>query len=181
MKRILLLTGAPGIGKTTVLMKAAEVLKAKGFRVGGMITQEVRKSDVRVGFEIVDLSSSKRGWLAQVGFKKGPRVGKYNVDLASLDDIGAESIDQALRNSDVVVIDEIGPMELFSDKFKSCVEKALKSQKLVLAVVHWKIAEEFVDNIRTQKNAELIVVTCENRDRIPEILGGIAQDCLRQN
>ena len=65
MTRVLLLTGAPGVGKTTVLTKTVDALKAKGINVGGMISREVREGGVRVGFEILDLSSGKRGWLAQ--------------------------------------------------------------------------------------------------------------------
>jgi nucleoside-triphosphatase len=66
LKRVLLLTGSPGVGKTTVLMKTINELKEAGYRVGGMISREVREGGTRVGFEILDLNSSKRGWLAHV-------------------------------------------------------------------------------------------------------------------
>jgi nucleoside-triphosphatase THEP1 len=66
MTRILILTGAPGVGKTTMLTKTVDALKMKGVRVGGMVTREVRKDNVRVGFEILDLTSDKHGWLANV-------------------------------------------------------------------------------------------------------------------
>ena len=61
MTRILVLTGAPGVGKTTVLTKTVDALKAKGVSVGGMISREVRENNVRVGFEILDLTSGKHG------------------------------------------------------------------------------------------------------------------------
>ncbi|MGB9756561.1 MAG: nucleoside-triphosphatase, partial [Candidatus Bathyarchaeales archaeon] len=76
-KRVLLLTGSPGIGKTTVLLKASTALKAKGYSVGGMISREVRLCGTRVGFEILDLKSGTRGWLAHVNQPTGPQVGKY--------------------------------------------------------------------------------------------------------
>ena len=87
MTRILILTGAPGVGKTTVLTKTVDALKAKGISVGGMISREVREGNVRVGFEILDLTNGKRGWLAHVK-GLGPQVGKYHVNLDDLDNIG---------------------------------------------------------------------------------------------
>jgi nucleoside-triphosphatase len=75
-KRVLLLTGNPGVGKTTVLIKTVNALKAKGISVGGMISREAREGNVRVGFEIIDLTSNKHGWLAHVTQRTGPQVGK---------------------------------------------------------------------------------------------------------
>ena len=72
MSRVFILTGAPGVGKTTVLTKTVDALKAKGVSVGGMITREVRKDNVRVGFEIVDLTSGKHGWLAHINGQRPP-------------------------------------------------------------------------------------------------------------
>ncbi|NWF97298.1 MAG: DUF2478 domain-containing protein [Candidatus Thorarchaeota archaeon] len=109
-KRILLLTGNPGVGKTTVLLRVVEALKAKGYSVGGMISREVRSGGTRVGFEILDLASGRRGWLAHVNQPSGPQVGKYRVNLEDLNSIGAEAIANAVASSDVVAIDEIGPM-----------------------------------------------------------------------
>jgi nucleoside-triphosphatase THEP1 len=79
LRRVLLLTGAPGVGKTTVLVKTVDVLKARGISVGGMISREARESNARVGFEIIDLIRGKRGWLAHVNQKIGPQVGRYRV------------------------------------------------------------------------------------------------------
>ncbi|MEN3037520.1 MAG: nucleoside-triphosphatase, partial [Candidatus Methanosuratincola petrocarbonis] len=66
-KRIFLLTGFPGIGKTTAVLRVADLLGREGFAVGGMITREVRggAGGARVGFEVLDLSTGKRGWLAR--------------------------------------------------------------------------------------------------------------------
>ncbi|MGB9756831.1 MAG: nucleoside-triphosphatase, partial [Candidatus Bathyarchaeales archaeon] len=128
-KRVLLLTGSPGIGKTTVLLKVVEALKGKGYSVGGMISREVRSCGARVGFEILDLCSNRRGWLAHVNQKVGPQVGKYRVNLNDLDGVGAEAILKAVRECDVIAVDEIGPMELFSERFRVAVGKAFESGK----------------------------------------------------
>jgi nucleoside-triphosphatase len=167
-KRVLLLTGNPGIGKTTVLMKAVNALKERGIRVGGMISREVREGGTRVGFEILDLTSSRRGWLAHINQKNGPQVGKYRVNMEDLNGIGAQAVTDAVENCDVVAIDEVGPMELFSAKFKEAARKALESRKPVLAVVHWKARDTLINEAKRREDAETIIVNVENREKLHE-------------
>ncbi len=177
-KRVLLLTGNPGVGKTTVIMKIADVLKKREFNVGGMISREVRENNVRVGFEIIDLNSLKRGWLAHINQKNGPKVGKYHVNIKDLNSIGAETIVYAVEKCDVIVIDEIGPMELFSQKFKQAVKKALNGEKLVLAVVHGKAKDPLINEAKKREDAETFTFTMENRDKLPEELTKKALEIL---
>lgn len=167
-KRVLLLTGSPGVGKTTLLLKVVDALKAKGYRVGGMVSREVRMGGTRIGFEIIDLASGKRGWLAHVNQKTGPQVGKYCVNLADLDCVGTEAILKAIGECDVVAIDEIGPMELFSEKFRKAVQEAIESGKLVVGVVHWKARDKLVDMVKMHPDTEIFTVTFENRDKLPQ-------------
>jgi len=174
-KRVLLLTGAPGVGKTTVLIKTVEALKTRGISVGGMISREARESGERVGFEILDLTNGKRGWLAQVNQKIGPQVGKYHVNLHDLESIGSEAILEASEKCAVVAIDEIGPMELYSTKFKQTVKQAFVSGKFVLAVVHAKANDPLIAEAKQREDAEIIQVTKENRDALPETLRKLLQ------
>ena len=169
MTRILILTGAPGVGKTTVLTKTVDALKAKGFSVGGMISREVREGNIRVGFEILDLTNGKHGWLAHVN-GLGPQVGKYHVNLDDLDNIGTTAITQALEKSGAIAIDEIGPMELYSEKFKQTVTQALESKKLALIVVHGKAKDPLVTQVKRRVDAEIFNVTFSNREKLPDIL-----------
>lgn len=169
-KRLLLLTGDPGVGKTTVLLKIVEALKARGYKVGGMVSREVRSRGRRIGFEILDLAGGGSGWLAHVGQKTGPQVGKYRVNLKDLDTIGAGSIIKAVENSDVVVVDEIGPMELFSEGFKDAVKRAVDSGKLVVGVIHWKARHSLIDDVRARKDAEVFMVTYENRENLDKAI-----------
>jgi nucleoside-triphosphatase len=170
MTRILILTGAPGVGKTTLLTNTVDALKTKGVRVGGMITREVREGNVRVGFEILDLTSNKHGWLAHVNGQGGPQVGKYYVNLNELDNVGVAAITQAIEKCDVIVIDEIGPMELFSPKFKQAVTQALEGKKLMLTVVHGKAKDPLVTQIKRRVDAEIFNVTFSNRENLTEQL-----------
>ncbi len=180
-KRSLFITASPGTGKTSVLLKTIEVLKARGYSVGGMISREVRTCGARVGFEILDLSSGRRAWLAHVNQKHGPRIGKYRVNLEDLDNIGAEAITSAVENADVVAIDEIGPMELHSECFKEAVKKAVESGKLVIGTVHWKARDRLIQEISAREDAEIYRVTYENRGNLHEILVEKAAEFLAKN
>jgi nucleoside-triphosphatase len=170
VKRVLLITGSPGVGKTTVLTKTVSILKERGCRVGGMLSREVRENGVRVGFEILDLGSQERGWLAHVNQPSGPQVGKYHVNLTDLESIGAKAILNAVENCDIIAIDEIGPMELFSRKFRDAVQKALESTKTVMAVVHWKVQDKLIHDAKSRQDADIVTVTNENRERLPETI-----------
>ena len=111
MIRVLLVTGPPCVGKTTVLTKTVNMLRQRGFNVGGMLSREVWENGVRVGFEIQDLVSERRGRLAHINQQSGPQVGRYHVNLADLDAVGVHAIMDAVENCDIVAIDEVGPME----------------------------------------------------------------------
>lgn len=173
-KRVLLLTGAPGVGKTTVLIKTVDTLRAKGISVGGMISREAKEGNARIGLEIVDLINGTQGWLAHVNQKSGPQVGKYHVNINDLESIGANAIIGAIEKCEVVAIDEIGPMELYSQKFKQAAKQALESKKLLLAVVHTKVKDQLVTEAKQREDSELFMVTLTNRDSLPEKLGMLA-------
>ena len=164
-----------------MLIKTVDALKAKGVSVGGMISREAREGNVRVGFEIIDLTNGKHGWLAHINQKSGPQVGKYHVNLEDLEKIGATAIIDAVEKCDVVAIDEIGPMELFSQKFKQAVKQALESKKLVLAVVHAKARDPLINEAKQREDAETFTVTLANRDVLAEELTKKAERNLNTN
>jgi nucleoside-triphosphatase len=169
-KRVFLITGAPGTGKTTVISKTVTALKAQGLAVGGMISQEARDYCTRKGFEVIDVATGKNGWLAHVDQKTGPQVGKYHVNLSDLERIGVKAIESATQKCDVVVVDELGPMELFSLKFKQAVQVALDSSKVVLVVVHAKAKDPLIEHAKQLPDAELFTVTVDNRDGLPDLI-----------
>jgi len=178
MKRILLLTGSPGVGKTSVLLRIVESLKARGCSVGGMVSGEVRVVRDRVGFEILDLNTGKKGWLAHVAQRQGPQVGRYRVNLEDLESIGVEAIANAVTSSDVIVIDEIGPMELHSQKFREAIMKAAEGPKLLVGVVHWKATDVLITRMKTRNDAEVYLVTLENRENLYALVLKKALDFL---
>jgi nucleoside-triphosphatase len=170
MKRIFFVTGSPGIGKTTILLKTAEALEKKGYKLDGMLSREAREKGARVGFEIINIETKKQGWLAHVQQTNGPQVGKYRVNLADLESIGASAIRNAAVNAEIVIIDEIGPMELHSNAFKEAVTEALSSGKPVIGVIHERAKDSLIDSIRKRDDTQIIQVTRSNRERIHSLL-----------
>ena len=168
MTRKILLTGKPGVGKTTVLVETIGELEGRGLRIGGMISREVRDGGVRVGFEISDLASGRKGWLAHVAQQEGPQIGKYRVDLKDLVEIGVNAINQAASDSttSVIAIDEVGPMELCSEDFRNAVEKAVEAEKPLIGTIHYKARSTLIDDIRSRSNVKIIEITHDNRSYV---------------
>ena len=181
LKRLLLLTGSPGVGKSTVLLHIIQALKARGYHVGGMISNEARSNVMRVGFEILDLSSGQHGWLARANEPVGPQVGRYRVNMHDLDGIGVQAILRAVESSDVIAIDEVGPMELFSERFRDAVKKAIESGKLIVGVVHWRARNKLIDELKANPDAEAFVVTREDREKLEETIVEKAADFLKHS
>jgi nucleoside-triphosphatase len=161
----ILLTGRPGVGKTTALMAAVKLL---GGSAGGFYTEEIREKGERTGFNIVTLSGERRV-MASKTFKSAHRVGKYGVDVEAIDATAVAAIEDAIKNKDLIVIDEIGKMELFSQGFRDTVIIALDSNKPVIGVIV-KNHHEFADRIKDRDDVSLIEVTMENRDDVPALL-----------
>jgi len=179
LKRIIFLTGHPGMGKTTVLLSTVEALKRRGFSVGGMVSREAREGGSRVGFRIIDLETGTEGWLAHVRQPQGPKVGKYTVCLEDLESVGVAAILNAVKQADVTVIDEVGPMELFSKAFKDRVTEALNSGKMVLGTIHYRAWDPLIEAIRRRDDAKIIEVTMENRERLGELIVQEVSESLR--
>ena len=162
------LTGKPGIGKTSLSLNVAQSVKESGYKLGGMVSREVRENEVRIGFEIQDLKTGEKGWLAHKKLIRGPRLGKYFVNLDDLENIGVRAISDTLDDQDInlLVIDEIGPMELLSKVFIDAIMKVLDFNKPVLGTIHHKANHFLIDKIKSSENSKIILITTENRNRI---------------
>ena len=161
MKNILL-EGKPGTGKTTLMLKIADGISSK--KIGGFYTREIRENNIRVGFSI-DTFDGLTGILSHINFKEDPRVGKYGVDLKSFEEIGVYELRRSLLNSDVILIDEIGKMELFSESFKKMLIRCLDSDKPVIATIMSR-SHPSVDEIKKRDDVEIVSVTQNNRNDI---------------
>lgn len=162
-----LVTGPPRCGKTTVLDSVRERLHEAGLSVGGVVCPEVRRSGERVGFELVDVRTGDRGTLASIDGETGPRVGAYRVAVDTVDDIAARALADGLATCDVLVIDEIAPMQVHSEAFVRGTWRALDAELPVVAAVASGPSEGVIAAVRTRSDATLWTVTRENRDAMP--------------
>jgi nucleoside-triphosphatase len=160
---IWLVTGSPGVGKSTTVSKVVMKLKSAGVIVGGCTTSEKRAGGARTGFEIRDLSSGKTGELASATSKVGPRVGRYRVNLTDLARIGGGALEAASSASELIVVDEVGPMELVSPEFRKGVRRCIDSGKPMLAVAHERLEDDLLNELRGKAEA-VVALTVENRD-----------------
>lgn len=169
MRVLYALTGPPGCGKTTAILKIVDELKRRGIKVEGMYTQELREGGRRVGF-VVKRVSGGEGILAHINLKEGPRLGKYVINLRDLELVGVSALLDGLGEADVVVVDEVGPMELFSWKFRNVVEKLLSSTKNAVMTVHYRSRDPLVVKVKEAAGENLVLITHENRDRAPSMI-----------
>lgn len=167
-KRInnILITGSPGSGKTTLLEKLINQIPAhkKGF-----ITREIRTSGKRTGFEIVT-SDGERKPLAGIDIDSPYRVSKYRVDVAGFESM----IDRFFEftGQDVLYIDEIGKMELFSNRFTDLATKYLDAENLFIAVIAMKSAHPFIREIKRRDDVSIYTIDKNNRDDLYSKLSG---------
>ena len=153
------------MGKTTVIMKVIE-----GFRgwAGGFYTEEIRKGNIREGFRIKTLDD-RDGILAHVSYSGPFRVGRYGVDVDVFDKIAIPSLEKALERNELIIIDEIGKMELFSKRFRSLIGRILASDERILGVIHQK-SDPFTQRIRQWPAIEIVAVTEMNRNGLPSLI-----------
>jgi len=163
-------TGPSGIGKTSILRRTVKELKNRNYKIGGMFCREVREGGIRVGFEIKDISTGQRGWLAHVAQSTGPIIGKYHVNLTDLDIISGGAILDAIKNADILAIDEIGPMELFSTAFGKALIKAVESRKPIVGTIHYRLSNSLVDSIRRREDTEIMKVKYDNRENLHNLI-----------
>ena len=162
----LLLTGSPGIGKTTLIQK---FLASCPMRAGGFFTHEVRERGKRVGFALEGIASGRRGMLAQRGLKSPFRVGNYGVFIKGLEEIGVAEVIEARKNGWLIVIDEIGKMELFSEAFQEALLDALDSPNALLATIT-EAPLPFTEKIKVRPDVEIIEINRVNRDQLLQAL-----------
>ncbi len=161
MKSIFLLTGPPGSGKTSLIKQAVARLESKA---GGFYTEDIKSQGVRQGFRLVTLDG-ETAVLSHIDIKSPHRVSKYGVDVESLDRVGVTAIERAVRECELVVIDEIGKMELLSARFREAVANIVNSGKRLLATIMLN-PNPYADAIKSLPQAKLVNLTRSNHPQV---------------
>jgi nucleoside-triphosphatase len=167
----LLLEGRPGIGKTSLARRLLHLLQEAGLPVGGFTTAELRAGGRREGF-LVEAVSGAQEVLAHVDLPGPPRVGRYGVDLAAFERVALPALGDPGPGG-VVVIDELGKMELASAAFRAAVLELLGRDVAVVATVQLA-RHRFTDALKRRPDIRVVRVTEATRDALPEQL----MDCL---
>lgn len=158
-----IITGRPGVGKSTVLKEVIKVLKGNGWKVGGIICPDVRIEGRRVAFEVIDLLTGDRGVLASINKISDIVVGRYYVNVNDLNKISIPAIVRSMEKADFTVIDEVGPMEMKSEAFRNSVNEVLRSDRKVIAVIHRSLIKDFSSKF---PKLRIFEVTEQNRGSI---------------
>jgi len=161
MKPVYLLTGQPGTGKTSLVK---QVIADSVINAGGFYTEEIRRQGIRVGFKLVTLDGIE-AVLSHVDFNKRFRVGKYGVDIDILNEVGVSAIIKAAGYCDLVIIDEIGRMELLSHDFQNVVREIIGSGKRTLGTI-MRYADSYADDIKRQPQVNLQTLTRDSYSRV---------------
>ena len=161
------ITGLPNAGKTYALVKVIEMLEASELAVGGMITEPISEDDRRVGFYVMDWATKEKQIFAHRDLESKIMVGKYGVDLSALETIGVEALRNASRDADVIVIDEVGKMEIECESFVDAVKEALEVDKPLILTLHKKSRNPLLQDIRRRDDVRILEVTPVNRDLLP--------------
>jgi nucleoside-triphosphatase len=161
----ILLEGRPGVGKTTLAIAVVDALADQGVEVSGFTTEELREQGRRVGFAIEAIGGN-REVMAHLDYPGPPRVGKYGVDLGALERVALPALD---KRSEVLVIDELGKMELYSQALCDAVTAAMKKDGNIVATVQ-ATDHPFTDELKTRDDVDVIKVTRANRDELRDRL-----------
>ena len=171
-KKNILITGLPGVGKTTLVRKLVEELKQ--LHPVGFYAEEIREEGTRQGFELISLDGRK-GVLSHANIQSPHRVGKYKVNVRGFEDF-LTSIPLLHPSTRLIIIDEIGKMECYSDKFKSLLKEILGSEKLVIATLALK-GSGFIEEVKRRHDIMLFEITQRNRNSLlRDILGEVQKD-----
>lgn len=172
-KHVLLLTGSPGVGKTTVIRRAVGHLRQH--RLGGFYTEEIRERGVRTGFRLCTFEGTV-AVMAHVERPKAFRVGRYGVDVSAIDRVAGTVLDR-VGEKDFYLVDEIGKMECLSPAFVTGMQALLSSHVPVVATIAQK-GTGFIAEVKGRADVEIWQVTPSNRHRLPHAVLGWSHSIL---
>jgi len=167
--RKMLLTGRPGCGKTTVIMRLAELLP--GRRTAGFYTQEIRSGGRRTGFSVRTFGGMQ-GLLSSVDVADGPRVGRYRVDVAGFEKIVMPELTKAPAEAELFLIDEIGKMECFSRMFVEAMRRILDADVALVASVALR-GSGFIAEVKNRQDVSIMEVSPANRNSLPATIADV--------
>ncbi|MCS6876151.1 MAG: NTPase [Aquificaceae bacterium] len=163
----IVITGEPGIGKTTLIKKLVRALDDKAI---GFWTEEVRdqKTNKRTGFRVVNTDGESMLFASKT-FVSKHLVGSYGVNVQRFESVALPVLERSLKENKIVVVDEVGKMELFSKPFRDIVKKLIDDQKKSMVLtIPIRDVHPLVSEIRRLRGAVVMQITKENRENVLE-------------
>ena len=163
------ITGMPSVGKTQTLIKIIEKIEKSGYQIEGMITEPIIENKKRIGFYVMDWMTREREVFAHIDMDNKDKVGKYGVDVEALERIGVPAVVKAIEDDEIniIIIDEIGKMEMLSERFCEVVIDALESDKPIMVTLHKKSRSQLLQDVRRRDDIRILEVTPVNRNLLP--------------
>lgn len=161
------ITGLPGSGKTYALLRVIEMLQDGEMSIGGMIDEPIGDGRHKTGFTVRNLLTGETEVFASVDIESKIMVGKIGVDLSKLELVGVNAIREACEKCDIIVIDEVGKMEVESQAFIDAVKDALDAEKPMIITLHKKSRNPLLQDIRRRDDVRILEVTPTNRNILP--------------
>ena len=162
-KKNYLVTGYPGIGKTTIIEKASRALMK--YRPSGFFTGEIREGGRRTGFELRSLNGKRMMVLSHINRESPCIIGKYKVDVVAFERY-VESFSISENRGNLVIIDEVGKMECLSEKFIGLIRSLLDADETVLLASVALRGGGFISQIKKRNDVMIYEMTLKNRDSL---------------
>ena len=161
------ITGLPGSGKTYALLRVIEMLKDENLIIGGMIDEPLTDGKRRTGFSVRNIMTGESQVFASAEIESKIMIGKIGVDLAKFEEVGISAIKTACEQCDIIVIDEVGKVEVESQAFIDAVKEALDVDKPMILTLHKKSRNPLLQDIRRRDDVRVLEVTPTNRNILP--------------
>ena len=161
------ITGLPGAGKTTALLSVIDMLKRDDLKIGGMLNEPIMDGRYRVGFTTKNFMTGDTETFALNTNESKIKVGKIGVDISKLESVGVSAIKQACEECDIIIIDEVGKIEVESELFCQVVKDALDVDKPMILTLHKKSRNPLLQDIRRRDDVRILEVTPTNRALLP--------------
>ncbi len=161
------ITGLPGSGKTYALLRVIEMLKEEEISIGGMVDEPIEEDRKKIGFTVRNILTGEQQIFASTDIESKIMVGKIGVELEKFEEVGVKAIKDAIEQCDIIVIDEVGKMEVESEKFVETVKEALEADKPMIITLHKKSRNPLLQDIRRRDDVRILEVTPTNRNILP--------------